>query len=66
MYVNWSKFVLAHMKVTTFDNRTSDIIIHEDHIFAELNSAKIFAASVFFLNVLEAQMSSFNNFQVFS
>lgn len=66
MYVSWSKFVLAHMKVITLENRASVIIIHKDDIFAEVNSAKIFAASVFFLNVLEAQISSFNNFQVFS
>lgn len=30
MYVNRSKFVLAHMKVTTLENRASVIIIHKD------------------------------------
>lgn len=54
MYVNRSKFVLAHMKVTTLENRASLIIIHKDPIFAEVNSVKIFAASVFFLDVLGA------------
>lgn len=44
--------------VTTPENRASLISMHEDHIFAEVNSAKIFAVSVFFLNILEAQIRS--------
>lgn len=64
MFVNWSKFVLVYMKVTAFENSLSVFIIHKNHIFVEANSAKIFAASVLFLSVLEEQVSSFNNSQV--